>query len=73
MPPRIIVHIFQILDSEAENLMRIFVPGKMVSVLLSGSHTDAIALERWGELNSTRRTCNSFSVGSIEAELRSAV
>jgi uridine kinase len=73
MLPRIIVRKLQILGSETENLMRKSVPGKMVSVLFSVSQTKAIALERWVELNGESFTCNSFSVCSIEAELRSAV
>jgi hypothetical protein len=62
----------QIKGSETENLRRRLVPGKVVPVLFSASHTSAIALERWGELSGASFTSSSFSLGSMDAELRRA-
>jgi len=63
----------QIGDSETPNRRRSLVPGKLVPILFSTSHTEAIARERWGELKGARVTHSSFSFGSIEAEPRRAV
>jgi hypothetical protein len=49
------------------------VPGKVVPILLSTWHTEAIARDRCGELRGARVTHSSFSLGSMEAELRRAV